>query len=421
MRVEHTEVLVIGAGPTGLALSVGLHQRGVEHVLIDRLEQGQNTSRAGVIHAQTLESLRELGVATRMNALGLKLSRFTIRDRNRALLSLGFESLPSDFPYLLMIPQNVTEQILAERIVELGGRIRRGVAAERIEHDTGGIRVSVNDGTERYIIAARWLVGGDGMHSTVRRASGIAFEGAPYGESFMLADARLDHAPAPDEVSLFFSPKGLVVVAPMPNGTHRIVATMENAPEHPSASDVQAVLDQRGPTRRPSRVLNVTWSSRFRLHHRLATTYRVGNLLLMGDAAHVHSPAGGQGMNTGLIDAVVLARLLADVVHGIRPIRELVLYDELRRPAAAQVLRLAGRLTSMATARGPAHRFFRNALLAIVDKLPVVKWRIAMDLSGLSRARLAQLPSPSTSGKLPADRNSGAPPFAAAANGTAHN
>jgi 2-polyprenyl-6-methoxyphenol hydroxylase-like FAD-dependent oxidoreductase len=320
-----------------------------------------------------------------------------------------------------MSPQNVTEQILAERIVELGGRIRRGVAAEHVEHDMGGIRVSVNDGTERYIIAARWLVGGDGMNSTVRRASGIAFEGAPYGESFMLADAHLDHAPAPDEVSLFFSPTGLVVVAPLPNGTYRIVATMENAPEHPSATDVQAVLDQRGPTKRPSRVRDVTWSSRFRLHHRLATTYRVGNLLLMGDAAHVHSPAGGQGMNTGLIDAVVLARLLADVVHGIRPNRELALYDELRRPAAAQVLRLAGRLTSMAIARHPVHRFFRNALLVIVDKLPMVKRRIAMDLSGLSRARLAQLPSPSTSGKLPADRNSGAPPFAAAANGTAHN
>src|SRR5215216_2670998 len=159
MLEETTDVLIVGAGPTGLALSIALHQRGVSHVLIDRLEQGQNTSRAGVIHAQTLESLRELGVTERLTALGLKIDTFTIRDRDHSLLKLGFADLPSAFPYLLMLPQNVTEAVLAERIQELGGSIRRGVTAESIEQVPGGARVTMTQNGERRVISAKWVVG----------------------------------------------------------------------------------------------------------------------------------------------------------------------------------------------------------------------------------------------------------------------
>lgn len=394
MHCEHTDVLIVGAGPTGMALSIALHQRGVKHLLIDRLEQGQNTSRAGVIHAQTLESLAELGVSETMQALGLRLTRFAIRDRDRALLSLRFDRLETRFPYLLMLPQNLTEGVLSDRIAALGGSIRRGVIAQHIEQDADGARVLVQEGERRYTIAARWVVGADGMHSLVRAATGTPFEGGSYGDAFMLADVRLDRAPAPDEVSLFFAPAGLVVVAPLPNGSYRIVATMQDAPERPAAADVQALLDARGPRHRPCRVERVLWSSRFRLHHRLARSYRSGRLFLMGDAAHVHSPAGGQGMNTGIIDAIVLGRLLADVSLGLRPEAELDRYEALRRPAAAQVLSLAGRLTALATVQRPLRRWLRDGLLWLVDRLPVLKRRIARNLSGLSRASLARVPDP---------------------------
>ncbi|HYO97114.1 MAG TPA: NAD(P)/FAD-dependent oxidoreductase [Polyangiaceae bacterium] len=392
MNQEATDVLIIGAGPTGLSLSIALHQRGVAHVLIDRLEQGQNTSRAGVIHAQTLESLRELGVTERLTSLGLKLDTFTIRDRDHALLKLGFESLPSAFPYLLMLPQNVTEAVLAERIEQLGGHIRRGATAESIEQGPTGARVTVTEKGERREISAKWVIGGDGMHSLVRCAAGVEFEGASYPESFVLADVHLDRAPAPDEVSLFFSPDGVVVVAPLPGGTYRVVATLKDAPEQPSAADVQALLDSRGPADRRCRVLDVTWSSRFRLHHRLATSYRHGRLLLMGDAAHVHSPAGGQGMNTGIVDAVVLGRLLADVTSGLREEAAIDLYQALRQPAAAQVIGIADRLTTMATMRSSLQRLLRNALLRVIGRLPFLRRRIAMSLSGLARAALAEIP-----------------------------
>jgi 2-polyprenyl-6-methoxyphenol hydroxylase-like FAD-dependent oxidoreductase len=392
MLNERTDVLIVGASPTGMALSIALLQAGVEHEIVDRLEEGQNTSRAGVIHAQTLESLSGLGVTDRLLELGIKRDLFAIRDRDRPLLSLRFNDLPTDFPYLLMIPQNLTEQVFEARIGELGGRVQRGWEATRIEEAPEGTTVTLSGKGGERTVTARYVVGGDGMHSIVRRTSGIEFDGDAYPESFVLADVRLDWALGDKEVSLFFSPEGLLVVAPLPDGSVRIVATMENAPETPSLAVIQELVGRRGPKGGRSRVSDLTWSSRFRLHHRVARTYRNGNLFLMGDAAHVHSPAGGQGMNTGLVDAVVLGELLADVIAGRRSEKELDLYQELRRPAAEQVLQLAGFMTKLALAKGTVRRFLRNMVLSVVNVNPSARRRIKMNLSGLSRATLAQLP-----------------------------
>jgi 2-polyprenyl-6-methoxyphenol hydroxylase-like FAD-dependent oxidoreductase len=391
MRTQ-TEILIIGAGPTGMALSIALHQAGIDHLLVDRLSEGQNTSRAGVIHAQTLDSLAALGVTDQLVARGLKVGNFSVRDRDEALVRLRFDTLPSSHPYLLMLPQNITEEVLAARIAALGGVIHRGVTATRVEQDGTGARVTVNGPDGEQVIAARYVVGADGMHSIVRQATGIGFEGGTYEDSFVLADVRLDWPLGQSEVSLFFSPAGLVVVAPLPDGSYRVVATMDDAPEQLAKADIQAVLDARGPQASKATVLDVIWSSRFRLHHRLANAYRSGRLILMGDAAHVHSPAGGQGMNTGLIDAVVLGEILAGIVSRNRPETTLDLYESLRRPAAAKVLGLAGRLTGMATTRNSLMRVARNALLSFVNLNPFVRRRIEMNLSGLSRAELAHLP-----------------------------
>ncbi|MER8645405.1 NAD(P)/FAD-dependent oxidoreductase [Mesorhizobium sp. M1252] len=394
MLPETTEVLIIGAGPTGMALSIALHQAGVDHVLIDRLTQGLQTSRAGVIHAQTLESLEPLGLTQRLSELSVNLDDFAIRDRSRVLLKLDFGKLPSKHPYLMMLPQNVTEQVFAERIAVLGGVIHREVEAVAVAQDSDGARVTVVEQGHEKLISARYVVGADGMQSLVRKSTGIEFDGEAYDGSFVLADVRLDWPVGPAEVSLFFAPAGLVVVAPLPDGSYRVVATMKDAPEKPGTADIQALLDSRGPTTTRARVLDLTWSSRFRVHHRLVRAYRKDRLFLMGDAAHVHSPAGGQGMNTGIIDAVVLGQLLGDVVNGIRSATELDLYEKLRRPAAQEVLDLAGKMTEMALAHNPAKRFVRNLSLSVVNLLPFVKRRIALKLSGLSRASNARLPAP---------------------------
>jgi 2-polyprenyl-6-methoxyphenol hydroxylase-like FAD-dependent oxidoreductase len=293
-----------------------------------------------------------------------------------------------------MLPQDETEKVLSDRLAALGGTIYRDVTATAAEQDADGARVFLESAQGIQAVSARYVVGGDGVHSMVRAAAQIQFDGNTYADSFVLADVRMDWAFGNSEVSLLFSPAGLLVVAPLPNGTFRVVATVDDAPEQPQLRDVQALIDARGPVARTSRVNEVVWSSRFRIHHRVARSYRSGRFLLMGDAAHVHSPAGGQGMNTGIVDAVVLGELLADVVKGQRADSELAAYQELRRPAARQVLGLSGILTRMATARGGPRRFVRNTLLSLVGSLPPAKHRMQMGLSGLSRKTLAVVPPP---------------------------
>jgi 2-polyprenyl-6-methoxyphenol hydroxylase-like FAD-dependent oxidoreductase len=389
---QTTDVLIVGAGPTGLALAITLQRESIDHVLIDKLPVGQNTSRAAVIHAHTLEMLDGLGVATRLAKEGLKLTTFSIRDRDRTLVRLGFGSLPTAHPYLLMLPQDVTERVLADYLVALGGTIHRGITATELRQDPSAVHASLMSDAGTHSIDARYVVGADGMHSMVRATIGTEFTGTTYEESFVLADVSMEWSHGRDQVMLFFSPAGLVVVAPLPNGTFRIVATLDPAPEHPTAADIQRLIDARGPTTGVAKVTNVTWSSRFRLHHRLAQSYRHGRLFLMGDAAHVHSPAGGQGMNTGLVDACVLGRLLAAVVSGKQADAVLDQYQTLRRPAAEKVLRLAGRLTQLAIMRSPAKRHLRNVVLSVIDHVPFMKRGVAMNLSGLSRRQHAQFP-----------------------------
>lgn len=390
-----TDVLIVGAGPTGLALATALQRAGIDHLLIDRLEAGLNLSRAGVVHAHTLEMLEPLGVVPQMLAAGLKMTRFAVRDRRHRLLSIDFDRLPSRYPFVLMLPQDVTERILTERLAALGGRVHRGFEALDLAQDADGVTVRVATANGEGVIRARYVVGGDGMHSKVREASTIAFEGGRYEESFVLADVSFAVPPREQEVSLFFSPAGMVVVAPLPGGRHRIVATHRHEGERPDRAAIQHLLDTRGPERGGPAVVPVVaevhWSSAFRVHHRVADTYRDGRLLVMGDAAHVHSPAGGQGMNTGIVDAMLLAPLLARVVRG-EPENLLDAYGTLRRPAAEAVLGLSGRLTKLALVRGRVRRGLRNLLLRALDRVPPFKAKLALQLSGIARRELAVAP-----------------------------
>ncbi len=375
------DVLIVGAGPVGLTLAASLQARGVDVVLVDRAAEVARTSRAAVIHARTLEVLHTIDVTDELVRRGVIVPRFTLRDRDRALLTIDFDGLPTPHPYTLMLPQDITEDVLTARLAELGGRVHRPYELVRLEQDGDGVTATVAGGET---VRASYVVGADGMHSAVREQAGIGFVGDTYGQSFVVADVHLDWEFDEREVMLYFAPAGLLVVAPLPGGRHRIVATADVAPEHPDRDDIQALLDARGPRKRPALVRDVVWSSRFRVHHRLADRYREGRVFLAGDAAHVHSPAGGQGMNTGIQDAVALAARLARVLRDGAGERILDGYEAERRPIAADVVAFTDRMTRVATVDRPAVRRIRNATLRVLGRIPAVRRKIALKLSELA-------------------------------------
>jgi 2-polyprenyl-6-methoxyphenol hydroxylase-like FAD-dependent oxidoreductase len=370
--VEATEVLVVGAGPTGLALACALADRGVAARVVDRQAAGVNTSRAAVVNARSLEVLEHLDVARRLVEQGVQAPRFTIRDRARTLITVDFAGLPTDYPYSLMLPQSSTEATLLSRLDELGGTVTRPKTVTSVKQDSDCCTTHFDDGD---VVRSRYVVGADGVHSTVRREAGIRFEGGEYDDSFLLADVQLSGDVPDDEVILFWASAGLTVVAPLPGGVHRIVAPVAEAPEQPSPALVQEIVDTRGPGRGRIRVDEVIWGSRFRIHHRIAETYQAGRLMLAGDAAHVHSPAGGQGMNLGIQDAIVLA----DALAGAGPLDE---YARSRRAVAQQVISLTDRLTRLAT-QPRGLRPLRNTAIGAVGHLQPVRAALGWRLSGL--------------------------------------
>lgn len=381
MTQKAIDVLIIGAGPAGLATAIGLAQRGIGVRIVDALPEAQNTSRAAVIHSATLDCLGEMGIAEATIAQGIKVPNFRIRDRDAVLLHIDFAGLPSATPYALMIPQDETEAILVRRLSALGLLIERPVRLTGFEQTGTRIRATCRGVDGPFDIDCRYIVGADGEKSSVREAAGIAFRGDTYG-SFLLADVKMDWPIAKNEVTLFFSQAGTLVVAPMSEDRYRVVAQLAGAPPVPTITDIQQVIDARGP-RSGARVHEILWGSRFQVHHKLADRLRDGAVLLVGDAAHVHSPAGGQGMNLGLRDAVALSEALAE---AIRTGSELPLnrYASARRSAAAKVLSMTDRLTRVATLANPALRWVRNRLIAVASSSPVIRRSAAMRLAGFS-------------------------------------
>jgi 2-polyprenyl-6-methoxyphenol hydroxylase-like FAD-dependent oxidoreductase len=382
-----TDVLIVGAGPTGLTLGGALAGRGIPFLLVDRAADGANTSRAAVVHARTLEVLESLGVSERLRGAGRAVPRFSVRDRDRVLATVGFDGLPTRYPYALLVPQDVTEAILLARLRALGRDVARPWAATALRPEADAVAVElVSPGSPPATVRARYVVGADGMHGAVREAAGIGFPEQAYLQSFVLADVRMVWPLPGDEVMLFLAPGGLVVVAPLPGGRHRIVATLDEAPEHPDRADVQRLIDARGPARAGARVEEVVWSSRFRVHHGVADRFRAGRVLIAGDAAHVHSPAGGQGMNTGIQDAVALAAALGAALGPRHDEGALDAYAEDRRRVARRVVAFTDRMTRAATLRGAGARSARNVALRLAGRLPPVRRRLARELAELRSA-----------------------------------
>ena len=381
---SETDVLIVGAGPSGLALATCLAGHGIRSVVLERLPVPPEKSRAGAIHARTLEMVEPLGVADALVGAGHQLATAVLRDRDTILMQLDFSQIPSRYGYVLALPQNETEAILADRLAALGGTVHRGQDAVGLEQDSNGATVTVRDASGRLaMVRARFVVGADGFHSMVRQAAGIGFTPGTYPESFVLADVHMDWPSGGTALNLFLGSDGMMLVAPFRDGRFRVIATVAQAPEHPSQADLQALLDERGSVSAPARIDSLIWSSRFRIHHGVAATYRAGRAFLVGDAAHVHSPAGGQGMNTGIQDAVVLGDRLAAVIAGDQPDTALDGYGAERRPVAQGVVKMTDQMTRVATLTSPMGRRLRNLGLHLAGHVPTIRTAVAVRMAEL--------------------------------------
>jgi 2-polyprenyl-6-methoxyphenol hydroxylase-like FAD-dependent oxidoreductase len=373
-------IVIVGAGPTGLALAGELALAGVRCLVLDRREAPRSDSRAICLHARSMEVLDLRGQADLFASAGLPVPSFPLGPRGAAI---RFGVLDCDFPYLLDLPQSQIERLLAARALDLGAELRWSSQVTGIEQDDTGVRVTTADGA---VTRAAYVVGCDGVRSYVREAIGMPFPGFPNPGSVILADLCLDGLPMTSAYG-DLSKGGMLLMFPFRNGTCRLVlydyARADVAVTEPvTIDDVRAGLLRI--TGRDFGLRDMNWSGRYRSESRQVPRYRSGRILLAGDAAHAHSPAGAQGLNTGLQDAVNLGWKLGAVVAGWAPGWLLDSYHDERYPVGQAVLALTGRQFRLNTARTGGRRALRWAVHRLVVPLPPVQARLARDYSGVS-------------------------------------
>jgi 2-polyprenyl-6-methoxyphenol hydroxylase-like FAD-dependent oxidoreductase len=384
------DVIVVGAGPSGLVAAIRLLQLGLTVRIVDAASEAAQESRAALMHAATIEILAELGLGAKLVDHGVRVAAVTLADRGRVVARIPFAELDSPYPFALGIPQNVTEALLIARLEGLGHHVTRGVRIGTVTQDDLGCRVSGTHlrSSTRWTALSTYVVGADGKNSVVRGQAGIAFDGAPYEDDFVLADVRLAPAPAAtDEARITFSPDGVTVLGMLPSGRYRVVATAprgQDAPREPNRAYLDELLRSRGI--RTATVDAPAWSSRFQISHHIARRFRTGNILLCGDAAHVHSPAAGQGMNTGIADAYELARSVAIAAEG--DVAALDGYERLRLRAAREVVSLTDRITRIALLRSGPARVLRDTAIPLLTRVPRIRRALLRSVSGLDRSPL---------------------------------
>jgi 2-polyprenyl-6-methoxyphenol hydroxylase-like FAD-dependent oxidoreductase len=385
-------VLIVGAGPVGLTMAAELARYGVAVRLIDRSRHPTETSKALVVWSRTLELMDRMGCTRSFLDAGLRARGATLRSDGTVLGRPTFDDVASAYNFALMIPQRDTERLLAAHLASFDVAVEREVELVHFAEADGRVEALLRhaDGREERVEAA-WLIGCDGAHSTVRHGLGLPFSGSAQGDDWVLADVRLEGegAPPSDEIATYLHRDGPFVVFPIPAGRARVIASVGRSDPArprpaPTLDGVQALVDERAGG--GFRVTDPVWLANFRINERKVAEYRRGRVFLAGDAAHIHSPAGGQGMNTGMQDAINLAWKLAMVAHGQAAPALLDSYSPERSAVGDLVLRNAGRLTDMATLSNPAAQAARNLALRFLLGLHAVRDRMATTLSEIAIA-----------------------------------
>ncbi|MCF1506674.1 FAD-dependent monooxygenase [Streptomyces glomeratus] len=379
-----SSVLVVGAGPVGLVVACELLQRGVEVRVVDAGRGHSAHSRANVVWPRNLELLDRIGVTDDLLGIGHRLAGTAWYSGGRRLATAWMSKLAdSPYPFALTISQNDTERVLRRRLETLGGTVEEGVRLSSLDNAAGGPSVKLeHEGGRVEELEPGWLVGADGAHSTVRKELGIAYDGPPVDVSFAITDARLTTSLSEDLSHYCYAPSGAIVLGPMGDGVHRIALNVPHDAydEHnpPPREMFQQVVDDRAAGR--SRVEELLWSGSFRVRVRIASAFRSGRCFLAGDAAHVISPAGGQGMNTGMQDAFNLAWKLSGVIRGEFGEGILDSYDTERRAVSHDVARSTELLTKAGLVNTPAKVALRDAAFMAADRTGLFQRKVAPQL-----------------------------------------
>ncbi|WP_324676301.1 FAD-dependent monooxygenase [Hymenobacter sp. GOD-10R] len=346
---ESRPVLIIGAGPTGMTAAMELARFGVPVRLIDKMPTPSTTSRALAVQARTLELLEQRGLTQQMLQVGNRGTAATLYSDSKRLGRIELANIPSRYNYILLISQAETERLLREHLAQQGVVIERGtelVAFSQIESASNlgknaGVRTVLrNQAGQLEELDAAYAISAEGAHSLMRRTLNLEFKGKSLPQRYAVADLYLDSDLPDNELSIFLTSHGFLAVFPMGNRHFRFIASdtdqQADATSEPTLAELQRLYDTIA--HRPGQLHDLTWSSRFYINSRMLDTLRERRIFFGGDSAHIHSPAGGQGMNTGIQDMIDLGWKLALVWHGKAAPELLDTYAEERLPVIRQVV-----------------------------------------------------------------------------------
>ena len=379
------DALVVGAGPTGLLMAVELARHGLQVRVIDRDEHRATESRALAIHARTMQLLDDLGLAETFVQRGLRAAGVSMwSSSGERLVHVAFNEIGGPFPFVLDLPQSETEALLERHLGQLGVRVERRTELVELAQESGCVRATLRSPAGEEAVEVPWVIGCDGAHSAVRHGLAIGFGGSTVELDWGLADVAVQWPLAGDQMHMFLLEDGLLAAFPMPEGRWRLIAEIGpsgagDPPSTPALDFFAAYLERAGQPE--AAVTDPRWLAAFRVNERQASHVRDRRAFIAGDAAHVHSPAGGQGMNTGLQDAYNLGWKLALVERGHAPAALLDTYETERWPVAQRVVKQTSALFRLGLVRAPAARRVRDAVLRHVAALAPVQRRLLQSIS----------------------------------------
>jgi 2-polyprenyl-6-methoxyphenol hydroxylase-like FAD-dependent oxidoreductase len=379
--MQSCEVLIAGAGPTGLVLALSLAQQGVGVRIVDKTAEPGTTSRAVVVHARTLELYRQLGLAEDVIRAGTPNPGINlwVRGKRRARISFGDAGADlTPYPFILVYPQDLHERLLIERLERLGVRVERNTELHAFTQQQDRVQATLRGPNRDEACEARFLAGCDGARSPVRHLLGAGFEGGTYDQLFYVADVIAGGPPADGEIHLSLDDADfLALFSYGGEGRARLIGSIREQRVSPYRELSFGDIGERAIGGLGVEVRKVNWFSTYKVHHRITDHFRHGRVFLLGDAAHIHSPAGGQGMNTGIGDAVNLSWKLAAVLKGKAPPALLGSYEPERIGFARRLVQTTDRAFTLASSEGKLAERIRT------EWVP----RIAPALTGLDPVR----------------------------------